>query len=117
MVFGTFEVIHPGHVYFLEEAKKQGDFLIVLVSRDETVEKVKGRKPVFSAEERASVVKSLKIVDKVILGDPVDYYKRVIEEKPEVICLGYDQLAFTEGLKEKLAERGLEVTVVRIEGQ
>ncbi|MBI4050457.1 MAG: FAD synthase [Candidatus Doudnabacteria bacterium] len=114
MVFGTFDILHPGHIYFLRQARKYGDFLIVSLARDPIVKKIKGRKPLHSEKDRADMLKSLKLVNKVVLGSKKDYIGHIVKEKPDVIVLGYDQRAFTEGLKGKLAERGLRVKIVRI---
>jgi FAD synthetase len=68
---GVFDLLHLGHVRFLEEAKKSGGEktrLVVIVARDTTVEKTKGRKPIMSEDQRCALVKSLKVVDDVVLG-------------------------------------------------
>ena len=91
IVFGTFDLLHKGHLYFLNEAKKQGDCLIVVVARDVTVEKIKNKKPKHNELERKQAVENTKIADKVILGEKVLSFDCVINEKPDIICLGYDQ--------------------------
>ena len=114
MCFGTFDGVHKGHEYYLREAKKLGDFLVVVVALDETVEAVKKKSPVYNARERAYKVQQLEIADKVIMGNPGDKLNVVVDEKPDVICLGYDQTFFTENLKERLKLRGLNPEIVRI---
>ncbi len=114
MVFGTFDILHPGHLYFLRQAKKFGDFLIVSVAREKYIRKIKGRKGWHSELERKMLLESVRFVDKVVLGSRGDYLKHIVSLKPDVIALGYDQKYFTGGLKEKLAARGLRVKVVRI---
>ncbi len=114
MTFGTFDGIHKGHEYYLQEAKKLGDYLVVVIALDETVEKVKGKTPKYSAAERKKLVESLGIADKVAVGNPGDKLKVVVDEKPDVICLGYDQRAFTENLLEKLRQRGINPEIRRI---
>ncbi len=114
IAFGTFDVIHKGHEHYLTEAKKKGDYLIVVVAADETVEAVKKRMPMFPAEERKKHVEQLKIADKVIIGSKGDKLKVVLDEKPDVICLGYDQDSFTEKLETELAKKGLKPKIVRI---
>ncbi len=114
MVFGTFDVIHPGHKYFLKKAKRYGH-LIVVVARDMTVKQVKGRFPQHMEQRRLSDVKKLDIADEVILGKiGADKYKIIEEKKPDIIVLGYDQQAFTDNLRNELRERGLLVEIVRI---
>jgi len=68
MCAGTFDIIHPGHLYYLSEAKKHGDKLVVVVARDNTSEKFKGKKPVHSERERLEAVKMLNIVNEAVLG-------------------------------------------------
>ncbi len=107
MVFGTFDIFHPGHRYFLREAKKLGDYLVVVVARDKTVEKVKKEKPYHNEEERKRVLEKSKIADKVILGNLGNKYKVIKDYRPDVIALGYDQKIFTDKLTEKLKELNL----------
>ena len=71
LCFGTFDILHYGHVKYLQEAKKLGgenSELIVVISRDSSVESMKGKKPIFSEEHRRALVASIKSVDKAILG-------------------------------------------------
>lgn len=114
MCFGTFDVLHEGHKFYLTEARKLGDCLVVVVARDGTVASVKNRQPLNDENKRLRNVQRLGIADKVVLGNSGDKLKVVIDEKPGVICLGYDQSFFTEQLKEKLLQRGLKVKVVRL---
>ena len=99
MAFGTFDTLHPGHTYALKAAKKLGDYLVVIIARDKTVEKVKGRKPVFNEKIRLENLKHLGIADKVRLGSLGNKYQVIIDEKPDVIALGYDQKFFVDDLK------------------
>ena len=112
LVGGTFNLLHPGHVFFLEKAKKLGDELIVAIATDRVVAK-KGFS-LFSAEERMVMVNELKVVDRAVIGSDSDFLKIVEIEKPDVIALGSDQKLSEEELKEQLKERGLDVRVVRI---
>ncbi len=102
MVFGTFDIFHPGHKNFFKQAKNFGDFLIVVVARDETVLRVKKHKPKNNEKERLRTIQKCKVVDKVVLGNRGDKYKIIKEHKPNIICLGYDQEFFIDQLKEKL---------------
>jgi FAD synthetase len=115
MVFGTFDLVHPGHVHFLEQAKKHGNELVVVIARDSTVEKTKRRKPSFSENDRRQMVQALRVVDRAVLGYEGDVYRIVREEKPDVICLGYDQNFFVDKLEAKLAEFGLKTKVIRLQ--
>jgi FAD synthetase len=115
---GVFDLIHLGHVRFLEEAKRAGGKnakLIVIVARDGNVEKMKGRKPIMSEEQRCALVESLKVVDEAVLGYEKFDLGEVIEKiKPDVIALGYDQAEMEEEVKKYIAIRKLPVEVVRI---
>ncbi len=113
MVFGAFDILHRGHEHFLKEARKRGDFLIVNIGRDRTIERLKGKKPQNSEEKRLRSIKNLKIADKVILGSLEDPYK-CLDEKPDIICLGYDQKFFIENLEKELKKRKLKTRVERL---
>ena len=115
MAMGTFDMFHKGHKYFLKKAKEKGDYLVVLIARDATVEKVKGKKPMFDENTRKDVVERSMVADKVVLGSLTDKYLVFEEEKPDIICLGYDQVNFADKLPEELAKRGLKATIIRIE--
>ena len=104
MVFGTFDSIHPGHLNFFKQAKQYGDYLIVVVALDLTVNEVKGHLPKKSQEQRRKDVESVKSVDRAVFGNPDDKHKVVIQNSPDVICLGYDQEAFTQNLEKKFPE-------------
>ncbi|MBI5071865.1 adenylyltransferase/cytidyltransferase family protein, partial [Candidatus Falkowbacteria bacterium] len=84
MVFGTFAVLHPGHLYFFHEAKKHGEKLIVVVARDATVYKIKGFLPKIDEQARRDMVDAIKFVDKAVLGDKKDWYKIILKYKPEI---------------------------------
>jgi FAD synthetase len=115
---GVFDLLHLGHVKFLEEAKKTGGKnaeLIVIIARDSTVEKTKGRKPIMSENQRRALVESLKVVDAAVLGfekfDIGDVIERV---KPDIIALGYDQVDMEKHVQAYVDQHNLHVTVVRI---
>jgi len=114
LVFGTFDILHPGHLYYLEEAKKYGDELCVIVARDETVRKVKGRYPVMDELNRVKLINALKVVDRAVLGCKGDIYARVRELEPDIICLGYDQQPPIEELRNELEKVGMQVEMYRI---
>lgn len=98
IVFGTFDILHPGHIHMLKEAKEYGDYLIAVVARDSVVCEVKGRKPVNDEITRMKNIEALKIADKVRLGCLDDRYRAIAEEKPDIVALGYDQSAFVDNL-------------------
>jgi len=115
---GVFDLLHLGHVRFLEEAKKAGGKnaeLIVIVARDSTVEKRKGKKPVVPESQRRALVESLKVVDEAILGYEEFDMGRVIDKiKPDIIALGYDQDNMEKAVKKYVKKSGLKIKIVRI---
>jgi len=110
MASGVFDLLHIGHIHYLEEARSYGDELVVVVACDETVRKKK-HEPIMPAEERRRLVEALKMVDRAVIGYEDDFLRIVEELKPDIIALGYDQ--YFEGLEEKLRARGIEARVVR----
>ena len=114
LVFGTFDILHPGHLYFFKQSKKYGNFLIVSLAREKYIRKIKGRKAFHTETARKKLLEALKIIDKVVLGSKGDYIGHILSQNPEVIALGYDQKAFTEGLEKKLAKRGWKGKIVKI---
>lgn len=115
LVFGTFDILHPGHLYFLKKAKQHGDTLAAVIALDETVKQVKGHAPLNNQKRRMENLMKTGLLDSVVLGNPGDKHKVVEDIKPDVICLGYDQKFFTENLKESLAKRGIKAKIVRID--
>jgi len=115
---GTFDLLHLGHVKYLEEAKKAGGKnaeLIVIVARDSTVEKRKGKKPVMPEDQRRSLVESLKVVDEAILGFEDFSIDKVIEKlRPDVIAVGHDQEGIEREVRKAIAEKGLNVQIAKI---
>lgn len=111
MIFGTFDMIHPGHRNMIEQAKKPGDYLIVVIARDSTVQKVKGKLPRNSEQARLQAIVDTGLADKVILGNVGDKFKVIADEKPDVIALGYDQKILVEDLEERV---GKNVQIVRL---
>ncbi len=115
MVFGTFDFLHLGHLNFFEQAKKLGDKLIVVVSRDSNAEKLKGKAPFFSEKERLKIVKSLKVVDEAILGDEYNFFSAVEKYSPDVIALGYDQKSVSQqDVQKKLDKLGLKTRIIKL---
>ena len=115
---GVFDLLHLGHVKFLEEAKKTGGKnaeLIVIVARDSTVEETKGRKPIMSEAQRRALVESLKVVDEAVLGyENLDIGEVIEKIKPDVIALGYDQEDMARNVQDYLDKHKLKVKVVRV---
>lgn len=110
---GVFDILHIGHLHFLQEAKKLGDELVVLVSCDDvcTTEK---RQPINCQEDRLAVVKALKPVDAALIGKSGDKYQAIIDISPDILALGYDQKFNAKELEEELQKRGLSCKVVQL---
>ncbi len=115
MAFGTFDNIHAGHENYLQQAKKLGNYLMVIIARDETVKKVKGHTPTMNERERVKAMKALGIADKVILGYKDDKHKVLKKFRPNVIALGYDQFVFTQRLEKTLIDLKLDATIHRLD--
>lgn len=114
MATGVFDIIHLGHLHYLEESKKLGDELVVVVATDSNVRKRK-HEPITPEKMRLELVESLKPVDRALLGkEGGDMYGVVEEVRPDIITLGYDQPFSEENLERELAKRGLKVEVVRM---
>jgi len=113
MATGTFDLLHMGHIYYLKEAKKLGDTLVVVVATDSTVRKLK-HEPITPQEIRLSLIKELKIVDEAYLGHEDDIYAIVEEIKPDIIALGYDQIHDETAIQNELKKRKLQAKIVRL---
>lgn len=116
MATGTFDIIHPGHGYYLQESKKLGgkdSKLVVVVARDSTVRSRK-RVPIVNEEQRLEVVKMLKPVDEAYLGSNTDMFKIVEEINPDIITIGPDQNFDLNSLREELKKRNLKAEIIRI---
>ena len=115
---GVFDLLHLGHVRFLEEAKRTGGEnakLITIIATDNTVEKAKGRKPIMSEDQRCALVKSLRVVDEAVLGyENMDIGEVIGKIKPDVIALGYDQAEMEKEVKTYVSKNKLPVEIVRI---
>lgn len=112
---GTFDILHPGHLHYLEEAADRGEELHVIVSRATNVTHKPA--PVCPDRQRRDMVGALSIVDEVHLGHPEDFFVPVREIDPDVIVLGFDQHHDDEAIREALRERGLDAEVVRASGR
>lgn len=111
---GTFDIIHPGHIFLIKKAAKYGKVYVV-VARNSNVIRFKGKRPIIDEEQRLYVISNIKGVYEAILGDEDDIFKTVETVRPDIIVLGPDQKVSEEQLKEELKKRGLEnVTIIRV---
>ena len=115
---GVFDLVHYGHIRFIEEAKKLGgknSRLVVIVARDKTVERLKGRRPIIPEDQRRAVVESLKPVDEAILGyEDLSFEETIAKIKPDIIAVGYDQRSIENDVRAFIKARGLTIEVVRV---
>ena len=113
MAFGTFDILHPGHIFFLKKAKSYGE-LTVVVARDSTVEKVKARLPLNDEKKRKENIEKLNIADHVMLGNLDDPYRIIEDIKPDLVCLGYDQDSFSGNLLSEMEKRNIHLKIIRL---
>ncbi|MDF2146465.1 adenylyltransferase/cytidyltransferase family protein [Knoellia sp. p5-6-4] len=91
ITFGTFDVLHVGHIRVLKRAAEFGDRLVVGVSADELNIKKKGRAPVFDQDERLEILSSLKMVDEVFLEESLEKKRDyIVEHNAQVLVMGDD---------------------------
>lgn len=116
---GKFDLLHLGHLAYLEQARelagKDGE-LVVVIALDKTIEKERGAPPVFPQEQRRRLVEALGVVDKAIIGlDTEDHSEIVVQTRPDIVALGHDQYTDIEKLEKRIAERGLHTKILRLE--
>lgn len=110
---GTFDLLHPGHLLYLSEAKALGDELYVIVARDSMIKHKP--KPIISERQRLAMVQALRIVDKALLGDEQDMFKPLREINPDIIALGKNQFFKENELEAQLRAHGINAKVVRVQ--
>lgn len=113
MATGVFDILHPGHLRYLQEARDLGDELVVVVATDSTVRRRK-HEPITPERMRLELVSALKMVDRAYLGNDGDMFGVVESIRPDIIALGYDQDFKEMDIENALAKRGLRVKVVRL---
>lgn len=114
MLGGAFEIIHPGHLHALSEAKRLGNTLVVVVATDESVERNKGRPPATGQTSRVELVSSLRQVDLAIPGNKGSIFDILTKVKPDVVALGYDQRHNPEEIVREAARRGVKIATARL---
>jgi FAD synthetase len=116
---GKFDILHLGHLAYLEQARElvgEDGELVVIIALDKTIEKERGAPPVFPQEQRRRLVEALGIVDRAIIGlDTEDHTEIVVKISPDIVALGYDQYTDIERLEKQIAERGLNTKIVRLQ--
>ena len=106
---GTFDILHPGHLFYLEESRKLGDELWVIVARERNV--VHKPRPIVPEEQRLKMISGLRCVDHAILGDLEDMFRPIADIDPEVVTLGFNQKFSEEKLIAQMRERGIRADV------
>lgn len=100
LVFGVFDGLHEGHQFFLREAKKLGDYLVVVATPDEVVHKLKNKIPQDSLAFRIKHLENCDHVDEILIGDSQPNAWKIFERiRPDIIALGYDQIELRRSLK------------------
>lgn len=114
MIFGTFDILHPGHLDYFRQAKEYGDHLTVVVAHDETVESIKSKQPINKQSKRIAEIKKQEIADEVVAAQAEDDRLQVVREhQPAVICLGYDQREFVDELGKWVQDSSQDIRIVR----
>ncbi len=116
---GKFDILHLGHIAYLRQARelagKDGQ-LIVVVAKDSTILRERGAPPVFPEEQRRRIIEALKMVDIAVVGyENADKTKVIMDFRPDIIALGYDQQVDVEELSSRLRQLGLNTEIVRLE--
>ena len=115
MTGGTFDIIHTGHIFTLEQARMLGDVLVIVIATDKTVQKFKQHPPTNSQLDRVRLVRHLREVNAAVEGSETDLFETVGSIQPDIIALGYDQKHDEKDLYKKLNERGFShVKIVRL---
>ena len=91
LVFGVFDILHPGHLLFLQRARQLADTLIVVVTRDARALAEKGKPPIFNEQERLHIIAGIGVVSKTRLGDRPGQWTVLRRLHPDVLAVGHDQ--------------------------
>ncbi len=113
LLFGTFDGLHPGHLYFIKEAKKLGD-VFISVSSDTNVIQLKGKKPIYSEKIRKKEIEKLCVAKKVFIGEKqIESWNVLQKLKPDIIALGYDQKALYTSLRPLTKTYGFKIKKIK----
>ncbi|HKW87255.1 MAG TPA: adenylyltransferase/cytidyltransferase family protein [Candidatus Acidoferrales bacterium] len=110
---GCFDLLHAGHVRYLEGARREGDVLVVALNSDASTQRLKGPgRPILSAEARAELVGALAIVDYVVIFDEPDVRALLRELHPSVHAKGTDYTLESVPERDEAARLGIRVAIV-----
>ena len=115
---GVFDLLHYGHIRYLEEAKKTGgpdSRLVVIVARDETVRRQKGSDPIIPEDQRRAVIEALKVVDEALLGfEDMDLDRVLQQVKPGIVVVGHDQEAIKNQVEKINKAREMQIEIIQV---
>lgn len=115
LVFGTFDELHPGHIFFLEQAKRKGETLFVSVARDEHVFELKNKKPKQNEKKRLEAVRQISFVDNADLSDrKLGSFDLITRFNPEIIALGFDQNDLEKTIRTWLKKQTFKIQIKKI---
>jgi FAD synthetase len=115
LIGGVFDIVHPGHIHTLKDAKSQGDVLIVVVARSSTALKINKHRKIYHDEYlRRELVSSIRYVDYAIIGREGTLYDTVEFVKPDIIALGYDQKHTEKEIAVNCSKRGINTQIIRL---
>jgi cytidyltransferase-like protein len=112
MCFGTFDLFHPGHRYYIETALKLAKKLIIVIARDTRVIEKKKIFPTHSEKERQKILQTAYPEALVILGDESDIFVPIRSYEPDILVFGYDQYIPAETIKELFPD----ITLTKVDG-
>ncbi|MGH9973442.1 MAG: adenylyltransferase/cytidyltransferase family protein [Nitrososphaeraceae archaeon] len=115
LIGGVFDIVHPGHIHTLKDAKSQGDILVVVVARSSTALKINKHRKIYHDEYlRRELVSSIRYVDYAIIGREGTLYDTVEFVKPDIIALGYDQIHTEKEIAVNCSKRGINTQIIRL---
>lgn len=115
LIGGVFDIVHPGHIHTLKDAKSQGDVLVVVIARSSTALRINKQRKIYHDENlRKQLVSSIRYVDYAIIGREGTLYDTVDFVKPDIIALGYDQVHTEKEIAVNCAKRGINTRIIRL---
>ena len=116
LCFGTFDVLHKGHEYFLKQARSLGSRLVVSVALDEHVRKLKNKEPKSSQETRLAAVRKIPMVDEAYLSDgELGTYQIIRKVQPKIVAIGHDQSALAEDCQKWIKHNKLDIKIQTVD--
>jgi len=118
MLFGTFDMLHAGHLDMFRQARllAEDPILVVSIARDSAVIRIKKSAPKNPQDTRMALVRACDLVDEVVLGDEVGSISHIQAARPDIIALGYDQEGeYVDTLESELDRAGITAKIVRLQ--